>query len=418
MATPSLTLPGASNALKFRFSPDNLKLAGYKRHPFLGWVPKRSTWTGDSKLHQIYHSGGRGKGTTIVQAQANQSAARIARFTVTRQKLFSVASIGREFLLASKDEAGSMLKGKMALMDERLYELYRDVSHNLYGDASGSYGTIGAVTLNNPAAGTDRITLSNPEDVVNFEVGQFLGAAATPTGAVRDDDYFQVTAVDRSNGYVFVLGDTEVGSAWAANDHLLERGDAADGGATVKIHGLQAWVPATAPSSGESYLGVDRSVDVTRLAGHRYDGSATGQPPLEALQDAGTVMSREGASPEVAFVNPKQRARMVRQLQGATVYNDVDSTFAQVYYKGLEVETGAGNVLVISDPDCPVNKGFMLSKSALHLDALGEVPHLVDDDGLVLLRGATTDDFEVRFAMYADLIVDEPREICNITFTA
>lgn len=412
-------MAAVSEALRFRFSPDKLKFQGYKRHPHYGFIRKRTDWTEDSLLHQVYHSGGRGKGTTISVAQANQTASGVARFTIDRKRLYSVAEIEREYLKAS---SGSMLEGKMALIQQRAYECMRDISRDLFRDASGSLGVIGAVDLNTPGAGTDRITLADPEDVVHFEKGMFIGATtgSTATAAIRDDDQFEVSGVDRSNGYIYVLGNTETGSAWAAGDHLIENGDEADGSSTKKLDGMGLWIPAAAPVVGaDSFLGVDRGVDVTRLAGQRFAGE-TGQSALECLVDAGTICAREGGSPEVCFVNPVIRAEVAKHLHGQSRYEPtrVGSTDARVFYDGFVVETGAGPVALLSDPDCPVDTGWMVRRDAYHLRSLGEAPELVDEDGLTLQRVSDDDAFEVRFAAYLNLVVDEPQEMMRITFAA
>ncbi len=417
MALDGFTVAGVSNALKYRFSPDALERQGYPRHPLVGIVPKQTDWTGSSMLHNIYHTGARGKGTTIALAQGNQSLAKVARFTIDREQLYAVHRLEREFMLASADQAGAMLKGRMAMMDDAVHSLFRDISRDLYGDGYGTLGRIGSVVDN---GSTDTVTLSNPSDIVNFEVGMFIGCADTAGGEVHGaaaDAYLPVIAVDRSNGTFTVTGDTG-DEGWGTGDFLFEQGDGADSGATRKLMGLQGWIPATAPTSGDSFFGVDRSVEVTRLAGHRFTAVTDGLDPLQALIDAGTVMAREGASPEICLVNPVQRAQMAKLLHGQTVYNDVKSSRADVFYKALSVETGAGVVDVIMDPDCPVNKGFMLRKDALVLRSLKTAPHLVDDDGLTILRVSDSDSYEARWACYANLIVKKPNEICNITFAS
>jgi hypothetical protein len=388
---------------------------GYPKHPWFGICPKRTDLGGSNLLMPIYHSGGRGRGTTVTQAIANQTQARVARFVLDRARMYSVATVARETLKASVGDTHAWLEAETALMDERVYELTRDISASMYRDGAGSKGTISAVDLNNPAAGTDRLTLTNVEDVTNFEVGQFLGFSATATGAIRDDDYFEVSAIDRSNGYLFVLGNTETGSAVAAGDHAIEQGDALDGGSTyLKMRGLDAWCPATAPTSGDSFFTVDRSVETTRLAGHRYDGSD--QPVLEAIIDAGTLAKRENASPEIVLVNPTRMSEASKSLGGQAEYDIVKSSDGVYGYDAIKVRTGAGTVRLVSDPDCPVNTGYMLRRDACVLWSLGDTMELVDEDGQVLLRAASADSFEVRFAHYGQFVVKKPHEIVRIAF--
>lgn len=417
MAATSLDLTSFQEALKHKYSPDKLMLMGYDRNPWFGICPKRTDLGGRNLLQPMYHSGGRGKGaSTIQQAIDNQSQADLKQFVITRAKLYSVASVDRETLKASVGEPHAWLEAETALMDERVYELTQDIAMDMYGSGSGARGTLDAttpVTLNNPAAGTDRLHLANKSDIVNFEVGMFIGAADTEIGAVKDDDYFQVTAIDRTNGYVFVLGNTETDTAWDAGDFLFERGDAHDATSYKKLRGLKAWVPSVAPVLGDSFFGVDRSVESTRLAGLRYDG--TSQAVHEAVIDAGTLAFREGSRPKIVLINPVQAAEVAKSLQGQAEYDVVRSSDGVVGYDALRIRTGAGTVRLVPDANCPVASAFMLDPEACVLWTLGETLEMVDEDGQVLLRAAAADTFEVRYAMYGQFVVRKPKEICHIT---
>ena len=140
-------------------------------------------------------------------------------------------------------------------MDERGYEMTRGIARAMYGTGGGSLGIIGTFTANKDISGatdttTDLIYLSNPEDIVNFEVGMYLtGTDAAETGALLSaGTAFQVQDIDRSQGWLTVIGDA---SAWAALDHLVEQSfDYATGPSYKELRGLRAWCPSTAPAAG------------------------------------------------------------------------------------------------------------------------------------------------------------------------
>ena len=56
---------------------------------------------------------------------------------------------------------------------------------------------------------------------------------------------------------------------------------------TTKLSGLGAWLPSSAPGSTDSFFGVNRSSDATRLGGIRFDGSSL--PLEEALIGAAST---------------------------------------------------------------------------------------------------------------------------------
>lgn len=65
---------------------------------------------------------------------------------------------------------------------------------------------------------------------------------------------------------------------------------------------LDTWLPHVAPSKGDSWSGVDRSVDTSGLAGLRYDGSSVARE--EALLQASFLIAREGGEANVCYVHP------------------------------------------------------------------------------------------------------------------
>ena len=418
MADVSIDLTTFQEALKYKYSPDRLKLMGYRDNPWFAICPKRTDFGGRSMLMPMYFAGGRGYGYTIADSKTNQGEAELAQFAITRTKAYSVAEVEREALKASVGDPHAWLEARTALMDERVYEMTRGLARAMYGSGSGSLGTIGSIQENDAIdettdTTTDLIKLANPEDVVRFEVGMYVGSATGETGAVNDDLYLLVQDVDRANGWITVVGTTQGTTNWDPGDHLFEQSFAHDNTSYKELRGLAAWNPSSAPAAGESFFGVDRSRDSTRLAGCRYDGSS--QSVHEAIIDAGTLMYREGGKPTICLVNPAQAAEVSKALQGQAEYDVVRSSDGVVGFDALKVRTGAGAVRLVSDPNCPVASAHMLDPSACTLWTLGETIELIDDDGQVLLRKATTDDFEVRFAMYGQFVVRRPKDLCHIT---
>ncbi len=177
-----------------------------------------------------------------------------------------------------------------------------DIAQSLFGNSTGFRGGIASIS-------TGLITLTSSSDIVNFEVGMSLvsysisGTTYTQSTAAAIG---YVVAVNRTAGTVTVSA-TQGGSAgtptnWSVSfPNLGVQGDVAFGNITattgfLKITGLAAWLPTTAPASGDSFWGIDRSVDVTRLAGVRFNGQS--ESIDEALVDASSLVAREGGMPD------------------------------------------------------------------------------------------------------------------------
>jgi len=140
------------------------------------------------------------------------------------------------------------------------------ISRNLYRDGSGAIGRI-----NNSSFSTTALDLVTDMDSLNFEVGMVLQVSGTKSGGSVRSGTLTVSAVNRgaSSNQITMSGNLSGWSSVAQNDYIYQSGDY-DGALT----GLEGWLPATAPTSGDSFFGEDRSDDVSRLAGQRYDGSS------------------------------------------------------------------------------------------------------------------------------------------------
>jgi hypothetical protein len=228
--------------------------------------------------------------------------------------------------------------------------------------------------------------LVDSSTVVNFEVGMALVSysvsAQTPTQSTSAASGY-VIAVNRSSGTVTVSA-TQGGSAgtptnWSTSfKYLAVEGDitfASNGlrtanGSLLKVTGLPGWLPTTAPSSGDSFWGVDRSVDVTRLAGVRFDGSS--ESIEEALIDGAALVAREGGQPDMCFMNFTSYAALEKALGSKVQYVDVKHEEADIAFAGIRVHAPYGPITVIPDRSCPSQTAYLLSMDNWKLRSLGE----------------------------------------------
>ena len=427
--TLSFSLDVSSEALKFKYTPQNLTVLGYHNNPWLAMVPKMESFggggmgleglaygtdgTGKGLPIPIWHATGQGHGNDIAQAQANQSDSKFEEFILRRARYYGVHELSRAVLKSSVGREHAFLEAQGAVMDELIYNMTRNMANDLYKDGSGSRGVVGS------GEATPTITLEDPEDIVNFELGMFIEATSGSSfGTVHTGGaaVAQITGIDRDAGTLTTTGNWTalITDPIAAGDHLFVRGDAqATFAAARKVVGLAGWLPSTAPAPTDNFFGVDRSVDVTRLAGIRHDGSS--QSVEEAIIDTGTKMFREGARPDLTLINPVQFAELAKSLQGKAEYSPVSSPDGVVSFSSLKVRTGAGEVSLLSDPNCPVNRAYMLQTNTWKLYCLGPMIELIDEDGLTMMRKAASDDYEVRFASYCQLGCNAPGKNAVVT---
>jgi hypothetical protein len=132
----------------------------------------------------------------------------LASFFVYRTSNYQLVTITNELLEATKDDAGAFIDEAKLGMDTGFQNISNDLAHDLFGDGSGSRGLISSIT-------TGVIVLTDPNQIVNFEVGMSLvsysvsGTTATisTSGAIG-----YVIAVNRSAGTLTVAA-TQGGNA-------------------------------------------------------------------------------------------------------------------------------------------------------------------------------------------------------------
>jgi hypothetical protein len=364
-----------------------------------------------------------GRSATFSNAQGNQTAPSLASFFVYRVSNYQLATITNELLEATKDDAGAFINEAKLVMDTAFRNISNDLALDLYSRGDGLRGVIASIN-------TGVIVLSNPADVVNFEVGMALisfSISGSTYAQSTGNAIGYIIAVNRSSGTVTVSatvgGAAGTPSNWSVSfPNLGVEGDVSIGSSRGtanfnKITGLQGWLPTTAPSAAENFWGVDRSVD-SRLSGVRYDGSA--QTIEEALIDAASLVAREGGSPDMCFMNFASYAALEKSLGSKVQYVDVKHEEAEIAFAGLRVNAPYGVITVIPDRNCPPQRCFLLQMDVWKLRSLGRAPHILTYgmEGLEALRVGTADAMEIRIGYYANLICSAPGWNATVSLSA
>lgn len=430
------TYATASNqiaALKELYTGDEfMKDLVYKKNPLLALIPKDESPSGMAGKYipvPLVYGTPQGRSANFANAQTNQTAPVLASFFVYRTSNYQLVTITNELLEATKDDAAQFVDESKLNMDTGFRNISNDLAHDLYGDGSGSRGTYGLA----PGTGTIStgvITLDDPNTVVQFEVGMTLvsysvsGLTATisTTGALG-----YVIAVNRSSGTVTVSA-TAGGAAgtptnWSTTfPYLAVQGDvnfAAGGlgigtGSAQKVAGLGAWLPVTAPGSTDSFWGVNRSADVTRLGGVRYNGSSLSIE--EALVNASSLVAREGGQPDMCFMNFASYAALENALGSKVQYVQVQHDEADIAFKGITIHAPYGPITIIPDRNCTSQVAYLLSMENWKLRSLGKAPHVLTYglEGLEGLRVGNADALEIRIGYYANLTCNAPGWNCVV----
>lgn len=377
-------------ALKQHYTDDRVLNMVYKDNPLLAMIAKMEQFGGKNLPIPIIYGNPQGRSATFATAQANKTNSLLKDFVLTRNSDYSLASISSEVLEASKGNANAFMEAATTEIDGAIQAATRSLAIALYGTGSGSIGQCNASTT-----GTS-LQLKNAEDVTNFEVDMELVFSTANGGGSVKAGRVAITDIDRDTGELTVqaLSAIASGAGVAANDYIFVEGDY-----DLKVKGLRAWLPDTAPSA-TTFFGVDRTADVTRLAGIRYDASAF--PIEEGLISAAARVAREGGKPDMCFINYSKYADLEKALGSKVQYIDLKAT-AEVGFRGMLINGPRGPIKVIPDQNCPSDRAFMLQMDVWKLYSLGKAPKILDADGMKMLRETSADAVEVRVGYYAQV---------------
>lgn len=400
---------------------DYLKDLVYKKNPWLALVKKNESPDGFAGKYipvPTIFGNPQGRSATFATAQANQTATNMVSFFVYSASNYELVTIQNQLMEQTKNNAASFIDAAKLQMDTGVRNLTNNIASDLFGNGSGAIGTIASIT-------TGVIVLGSPQQVTQFEVGQVLQSfsiSGTTATVVTGGALGYVIAVNRSfTAPSITVSATQGGSAgtptnWATGfPNLAVQGDVnfASGGLAIsssgalKMPGLSAWLPQVAPTSGDSFWGVDRSVD-SRLYGVIVNGSA--EPIEEALIDLATGINLNGGEPDLCLTNFTSYASLLKSVGSKVQYVQIEHDMADISFKALQLQTPYGPIPVVPDRSAPGLSAYMLQSDSWCLRTTGKCPHVLTygAEGLTALRVGSADALEVRWGNYGSLICNAP----------
>lgn len=371
----------------------------YKDQPFFALVPKFEKFYGENLKQPLIYGNPQGRSATFATAQTNQAPSSLKAFFLTRVQDYALASIDNETLKASESNEGAFLEAFSLEMDGALHSLSRSIGISLYRSGSGSIGQLATTNFAQTVW-----TLTNAEDITNFEVNQAVVLSATNGGGTVKAGLGYIVTINRDDG-TFTASATIGGAAAnivtliptvATGDWIFIQGDY-----DKKAKGLDAWLPATL-QPGDNFFGVNRNADKTRLAGQYLD--QTNVPIEEALINLTTRVNREGGTPDYIFLDYLLWSDLEKALGARVQYVDVKTNYDVAWaFRGINLNTPKGYVKVIADINAVPGFAYAIQMNTWRLASLGKAPTLFDTDGLTMLRQSAADGVELRMYSYHQL---------------
>ena len=424
----TLDMSAVQNGLKELYDRGSWLTALYEHDGLFTRIPKYEGFTGSYYPVVVQYAPNSRRSQDFGRAQDNTSSFEVTKFLVHRVRDYAFATLDAEAIMASRGDAGAFASYMDVEISGARYALRRSLSRSVYGDGSGKIGVVQSSTISAP---NTTIALTNANDIVNFEVGQEIEAVLNADYGSTATGYLKVSSVNREAGS-FVASyessfDADNAVIGGGKARLFMRGDSSATAANAKrMSGLDAWIPATAPTSGDSFFGVDRSTDVTRLAGHRFTGNTT--DIYHAFVSASERLGREGGKPDHIFCDYSTYTSLMKEVTAA------GNGYTSNTNKGVKIDIGFGKTLelgftsivihmptgpitVVPDADAPADTAYMIKLSDWELASLGMCPQILDLDGLGSLRVSNRDSLEVRLGAYANALCRNPGNQARIDFS-
>lgn len=413
--TSQASVPGI---LKELYDDQKVQWLTYKDNPFLAMIKKEEKFPGKYYPVPVVYGLSQGSSATFASAYNNQTSAQVAEFLVTRVSDFSLASIDGQLLAAAQTDPGAFIDGAELMIDAAFQNAVNRLASAMFRNGAGTIGQI-SVTITGTSPNY-LITLTNPDDAVQFEVGQTLMAVQNVDGSgTAPTATFVVIAVNRSLGTLTGSStDATLATDWPANYYLAVQGDLPtttnnnfqpSGSTTtnslLKLAGLAAWLPIAGPGGSDTFFGVNRNLDTQRLAGVTFDGSLLSFE--EALIQGSSRIALNGGRPDTCICSYATYAALITSLGSKVQY--IDEKIGEIGFRGVQVN-GANTVMsVFPDRSCPDGVIYCLEMDSWVLRSQNPAPHILKYmDEIEILRIPGVDAAELRVGSYAQMYTNRP----------
>lgn len=416
------TLSDIDEILKTLYE-DSVPDLGIKKYRTWQILPKKTNFTGKNKSVSLQYARSKGISHTFSTARTRAAASRFVEFLVTRGQDYGVIQIDGETLDAARD-AGS----KIDYLKRESENMFKRMAHRFNRNLFRNHGM--AIARIVSGGGTTTITVTDPMDLLWLEVGDTIVTSDTDgTSGSVDNNPTTITAIDRTAGTLTAAAAWNGGGGFSDNDYIFMQGDFGLG-----FRGLASWLPSTAPTSGDSFFGVDRSTDPLRLAGQRHVAVAGDGTLANFLGRALTEHTVQGGEGSVIVINSVHWRQLEQQLSSKVRYGVVpiqtskgamrDEAGALVGFKSIKIVGDSEEADVIAEPDLPRYDGYILDLESVCWDGLGEAPKYLDYRGYGgggeqgWLRIGDEDAIEGRVGGRGQFWCDAPGKNSRLTFAA
>lgn len=339
------------------YHPKKLISLALQKAPLTSYFPKSENGQGEIAVMRYHAWNAGGSGATVPQAIATETNDGYKKATFDWRLHYTSYALGNPAIKRSQgseqlvDVLQMGMKSTMARHGNNLETF-------LFGEGNGKLGQRASISGN-------VITLVNPNDAWNFQVGQELIADDTNDGSSPRVGSTTVTTVNKSAGKVTVANAAAI-TAFADSDFLFLKTQI---GATAP--GLAAIIPPVAPTAGDNFGGLDRSVAPDELAGWRFSGTS-GARQTETLISALSYGSNFGGKQDTVFMSTSRLNTLILEQVDKVVYGEMKDEEFKISRRTVVIQGPDGLVHCVGSPKCPDAYAWALERETWNLNSVGE----------------------------------------------
>jgi hypothetical protein len=334
----------------------------YEDRPLFAMVEKDTSWSG-LRLHvTCKYANGSSVSSKFDVAKRNKRINKYAAMEVETADLFALWSVDNKLITLSRDQKGSLVRYLDEATTDAAEKFRRRTAWQLWGNGGGAAAQMSA------KSGTD-ITLANPHNVRNFDIGDIIEFATDDGrgGAGVLDEVREISEIDEDNGILTLTETVETIAGITATCFLFHEGDYGDDDHVIK--GVTAYTCLEDPGTGDepdAIWGMTRSTFLTRLGGHRMTPSAN-LIVVEAIKEMLTKCFRRSINTSHLFCSPEIFNEVEMSIDSSV--RRTEQKIGQVGFEGLSFTSQTGKtVKLFADSDIPLGPDGEELVFALNMD--------------------------------------------------
>ena len=348
----------------------------FRNSPVLGKVKTSNVEGKDVKFSALASRGGAVSADyEKVVTIANANTGLVKEFTVTPGELHAAYVVSIDELMAAKTQKGAYKSIAGVKMFNSTEGFRKSLAMCLYGDGTGYLfthtGATGNESIPAQSATTSlEVAVDDTSAIMKIDVGSILAVKTSKTAA--ESNYCEVLKIAGNKVYLRAYGFSSSASAitlTATTDYYFHLAGSVDATGKLLPVGLDAWLPKTAPSSGESFFGVDRSIAPERLAGARYSkGESEGID--SAIVNAMKIARRQGSMADMIIMNDNDFGDFCKATLADNKFVTYTSAKAKKYasagWTGAAAAFATNYIdSIIDDPFCPKGTAYILDSKTI-----------------------------------------------------